>query len=199
MRTVRSRTSALLSALALVLAGTLTACGDGGDGDAAGGHGHADHNAADVAFASQMVPHHEQALEMVDLADGRRLDPDVRTLMHAIEHAQGPEIETMNGWLEEWGEEVPSSAGHGSSGHESSGHAGTAGMVSEHDLEHLAEADDADFQAMWLEHMIEHHEGAVEMARAEQRDGEHSGAVALAGDIVTAQQREIAQMRRMLD
>ena len=193
MRTTRSRTVAVLAALVL----SLSACG--GDADTAGTT--SGHNDADVEFATEMIPHHAQALYMVDMADGRDLDPEVRELMDAIEQAQGPEIEQMAGWLEDWDEEVPpTDSPMGDMGEMDHGdHGGGAGMMSSEDLDALGSARDEMFQQMWLEMMIEHHEGAIEMAEVEQADGEFPEAIELAGDIVESQTAEIETMEELLE
>ena len=184
-----------LAALLLGLALTLTACG----GDDSGGSARAaDHNDADVHFATAMIEHHAQALEMVELTDGRKVGPQVRRLADDIRKAQTAEIETMTGWLEEWGEEVPETdGGHG--GHDMEGmDPDVPGMMSADDLEALAKAPDAVFEEAWLELMVAHHEGALEMAETEQVHGTHEGAVALAADVVETQTAEIDKMKALL-
>ena len=114
----KTLTAALVAASLL----TLAACGnDDGSGSAAG------HNDADVAFAQQMIPHHQQAVEMAQLAETRAESAEVKNVAAEIKAAQDPEIETMTGWLESWGEDVPdedmSGMDHGSSGkHSGDGH-----------------------------------------------------------------------------
>ncbi|CAN5484363.1 DUF305 domain-containing protein [soil metagenome] len=148
-------------------------------------------NGADVTFATDMLPHHAQALEMVDLTEGRTLDPAVQALADAIRGAQAPEIDTMTGWLTSWGEEVPdTSAGMGDMD--------MTGMMSSEDMTALADASDAEFEDMWLTMMVEHHTGAVEMAKVEQTDGEFTDAIALAESIETSQEAEIATMKELL-
>ncbi|MFJ4873155.1 DUF305 domain-containing protein [Streptomyces sp. NPDC088757] len=162
-------------------------------------------NDADVMFAQMMIPHHEQALEMAELADGRAEDAGVKKLVAAIERAQDPEIRTMRAWLEGW--DRPESADHGSghgSGHESgredghgSGH-GMAGMMSAQDMKDLAAARGEAFDRAFAELMIAHHEGAVAMARDEQRNGVNPTARKLADDVVRTQSAEVAELRRIL-
>ena len=84
----------------------LAACGNDDDTGTA-----ASHNEADVTFAQEMIPHHQQAIEMADLAESRAESQEVKDLATDIEAAQGPEIETMTGWLESWGEDVPDEIG----------------------------------------------------------------------------------------
>jgi uncharacterized protein (DUF305 family) len=72
------------------------------------------------------------------------------------------------------------------------------GMMSGDDLDELENAPDSEFQTMWLEMMIEHHEGAVEMAQDEQDDGQYRPAIDLAGNVVDTQTAEIDQMQTLL-
>lgn len=151
------------------------------------------HNDADVAFAQEMIPHHQQAVEMAKLAATRAQSDEVKTLAADIEAAQGPEIETMTGWLKTWGEE-PSMAGmdHGDSSMQ------MPGMMSSDDMEQLKSASGADFDQMFLTMMISHHQGAVQMAKKEQSSGQDTDAIALAKKIEAAQTTEIGQMQGML-
>lgn len=155
------------------------------------------YNDADVAFATEMVQHHAEGLAMVDLTRGRELSPETSALAEQILASQAPEIEQMTRWLTEWGEEVPetirdhANAGHGEHGGGESGHA-MPGM------EELEAAQGEEFERLWLESMIEHHEGAVEMAVEEQEDGVFGPAVELAESIETTQQAEIEEMEGLL-
>jgi uncharacterized protein (DUF305 family) len=203
------RPAVLLGSLTLGLALTLTACGDDDEpaGDTSAQVSETEHNDADVAFATDMIQHHAQALSMVDLTVDRTLDPEVQQLADAIRAAQGPEIETMSDWLQDWDEEVPETMrDHANAGHDMEGmgeamegmDSDMPGMMSSEDFEELETASDADFETMWLEMMIEHHEGAVEMARDQQENGRYAPAVALAGDVIDTQTAEIEQMRSLL-
>ena len=200
----KTRTRALGAvALTLVLGAGLTACGDD-TSDAAGQAevSTTEHNGADVTFASEMIQHHAQALSMVDLTIERDLDPEVQTLAEDIRAAQGPEIETMADWLTKWGEDVPETMrDHVNSGHDMGDTSDTnmPGMMTAEDMDALENASDAEFQHMWLEMMVEHHQGAVEMAETEQSDGQFEDAVDLAGQIIDAQQQEIDTMNGLLD
>ncbi|MGW6391752.1 DUF305 domain-containing protein [Streptomyces sp. NPDC055103] len=150
-------------------------------------------NDADVMFAQMMIPHHEQALEMAKLADGRAEDAGVRKLVAAIEQAQDPEIQKMKTWLKGWGKPESAGAGHGSGGH------GMAGMMSEQDMKDLAAAKGKAFDRKFAELMIAHHDGAVAMAKDEQKNGRNASAKKLADDVVRTQSTEIAELRKILD
>ncbi|MBZ5740318.1 DUF305 domain-containing protein [Nocardioides mangrovi] len=219
MHTHTHRTTRRAAALVLALTTglTLAACGsDDSDADASPSATHTDadgqvHNDADVAFATEMIPHHAQAVQMVAMTRGRPLDPAVRRLAEDIRAAQTPEIETMVDWLTAWGEDVPATsmdhahAGHGSDGMDGMDMSGTdgmddmPGMMSTEEMQDLSDASDDAFQDMWLRMMIEHHEGAIEMAGTESEDGVYDDALALADSIATSQQREIDTMQGLLD
>ncbi len=144
----------------------------------------AEHNDADVEFAQQMIPHHQQAIEMADLVPGRGLSPEVAQLAAQIKAAQDPEIATMQDWLADWGEE-------------SMGHDDMDGM-DRMDLSSLEDATGEAFDTQWLTQMIEHHEGAIAMARDESTNGKLPEAKRLARAIIDAQQKEIATMKGLL-
>ncbi|GAA2226878.1 DUF305 domain-containing protein [Promicromonospora sukumoe] len=175
----------LMSAFALAGALALAACSGSGEPEQ-----HAGHNDADVMFAQMMIPHHEQAVEMADVVLARPdADPRVAELATQIKAAQAPEIEELDGWLDTWGAERTA---------EHDGHAGMDGMMSEADLEALGAAAGAEADRLFLEQMVAHHEGAVEMAQAEVESGEDAGAVEMAQTIVDTQAAEIETMEELL-
>ncbi|MEU8751757.1 DUF305 domain-containing protein [Streptomyces chartreusis] len=201
-RTFVRRTA--LAATAVTAALVLAACGaDGGDSDAAAdasasSSASADaHNAQDVTFAQGMIPHHQQALQMAGMAADRASSAEVKDLAERIRKAQDPEIKTMSGWLRTWGEDVPSAApGMGHSGH--SGGSGMAGMMDAKDMDELMKASGKAFDTLFLTLMVEHHEGAVEMAESEKAEGRYGPATELADAVVTAQTAEIKEMNKLL-
>jgi uncharacterized protein (DUF305 family) len=185
---------------AVLISLSLAACGDDDPGGAASD---AAHNDADVEFATGMIPHHAQALHMVEMAEGRGATPEFGQLLGDVEAAQEPEIEQMTGWLQEWGEDVPetrSPGGHGAHGGQGMGPGQQMmpGMMGPRDLDRLDRTAGERFERMWMRMMIEHHEGAIEMAETEQREGEFPDAIALAEDIVETQQAEIDLMEDLL-
>ncbi|HRD61035.1 MAG TPA: DUF305 domain-containing protein [Nocardioides sp.] len=202
------RSARILGTLTLGLALTLTACGnDEPANDGSTKVSETDHNDADVAFATDMIQHHAQALSMVDLTVDRTLDPEVQQLADDIREAQGPEIETMSDWLQEWDEEIPETMrDHSNAGHDMEGMGDSMdgldsdmpGMMSGDDFDELENAPDSEFQTMWLEMMVEHHEGAVEMAQGEQDNGQYKPAVNLAAAVVETQTAEIDKMKALL-
>ena len=179
----------------------------------------AEHNAADLAFAQQMIVHHQGAVEMADLAPGRAANQQVKDLAARIKAAQAPEIEQMTGWLTLWGAAMTTSAaasssddgmggmdhggmsGMGEDGEMSSG-AGTAmampGMMSDAQMQELTGATGADFDRLFLQLMIMHHQGAIEMSDTEIAQGSNPAALALAESIKTSQTAEITEMQQLL-
>ncbi|MFJ7154030.1 DUF305 domain-containing protein [Streptomyces sp. NPDC101118] len=200
----RTALAAATTAAALLLA----ACGS--DGSTAGGHtGHGSttpsasapaapaatgqHNDADAVFAAGMIPHHRQAVVMAELAGTRAASPEVKTLAGEIKKAQDPEIATMTGWLRAWGEPVPQEG----AAMEHAGH-GMAGMMTPGEMANLEKSSGAAFDKAFLELMVKHHEGAVEMARTEKAQGRHPEAKKLAEAVITTQSAEIARMKKLL-
>ncbi|MGX1305210.1 uncharacterized protein (DUF305 family) [Streptomyces albogriseolus] len=201
----RTAVVAASGAAALVLA----ACGGSGDDTGSAGHGghqatesasaasapasQGRHNTADVTFAQGMIPHHRQAVEMADLAPDRAQSAEVKKLAADIKKAQAPEIEKLSGWLTSWGETVPA---EGAMDH--SMHGGMEGMMSAEEMTALGNASGKAFDTAFMEMMIKHHEGAVEMAKTEQADGAHTPARKMAADIIASQSAEIEQMKKLL-
>ncbi|MBD8607556.1 DUF305 domain-containing protein [Aeromicrobium sp. CFBP 8757] len=185
-----------VATLVAVAAAALTACSSSDDSPA-----DADFNKADVSFAQDMIPHHRQATEMAALAKTRTDTAAVLELAADIEAAQGPEIDTMTGWLNKWGKDVPAEGDdmggmdHSNMGGDSSS---MPGMMSDDQLAELEASSGAGFDQMFLTMMLAHHEGAVQMAKAEQSDGKNADAKALAGTIRKDQTAEIATMRDLL-
>ncbi|MBT2541793.1 DUF305 domain-containing protein [Streptomyces sp. ISL-44] len=205
-RSVMRRTAAVAAAGAAAV--VLAACGSNGD-STAGHDGHisgqpsmsasapaaqGQHNAADVAFSKGMIPHHRQAVEMADLAPSRAESAEVKTLAEEIKKAQDPEIKTMSGWLTSWGEQVPA---EGAMDHSAHG-AGMAGMMSAEEMAKLEKSSGKAFDTAFMELMIKHHEGAVAMARTEQKDGAYQPAKDMAAAIITSQTAEITRMNQLL-
>jgi uncharacterized protein (DUF305 family) len=158
-----------------------------GDSDSAGSGSRAGGNGADRAFAADMVPHHESAIAMAEIALERGRSSFVRTLARDIVATQTAEISTLR-----TEDEGLATAGI------TRGSLGVAAHMMGMDGDTAALKTASPFDAAFLAMMIPHHEGAVEMARAELKKGEDPQLKQLARDIITAQQREIASMRRQL-
>lgn len=195
---MNTRTRALLAALPLIAALGLADCaGATGGADEMPGmdHGTGEHaetaagaTEADVMFVTMMIPHHEQAVEMADIVLAKDdVDPRVVAIAERIQAAQGPEIERMQGWLEDWGVDPDGATGmdHGD------------GMMSADDMAALEAADGATAGRLFLEQMVVHHEGAVEMAQAALDDASDPDVLALAQQVIDDQTAEIAEMQQL--
>ena len=150
---------------------------------------------SDVSFAQQMIPHHQQAVEMADLALTRETSPEVKKLAEQIKAAQGPEIEMMSMWLQSWG--APMEMGEDHSGHDMGG-MDMSGMMSDDDMQALADAQGTEFDRMWLEMMIAHHQGAISMAEQVKAASSNADVTSLAGAVMTGQAEEIDTMQKLL-
>nr|WP_024126988.1 DUF305 domain-containing protein [Streptomyces sp. F8]AHE39709.1 Putative lipoprotein [Streptomyces sp. F8] len=150
------------------------------------------HNAADIAFAKGMIPHHRQAVQMADLAPSRAESAEVKKLADEIKKAQDPEIKTLSGWLTSWGEQVPAEGATGHSAH------GMAGMMTPEEMDNLKKASGKAFDTAFMQLMIKHHEGAVAMAKTEKADGSFPDAKTMADAIITSQTAEITRMNDLL-
>lgn len=145
-------------------------------------------NDADVYFAMNMVVHHTQAIEMADLLLGKDdIDPQVVELAQNIKAAQGPEIDTMNGWLDAWGAGGMAGMDHG-----------MGETMSDDDMAALEAATGPDAGRLFLEQMTVHHQGAITMAQVEIDEGENPDAITLAAKIISDQTSEITLMAEIL-
>lgn len=152
-----------------------------------------EHNDADVMFATMMVPHHAQAIEMAEAVlakDG--ISPAVRELADGIRQAQGPEIAMMQEWLAAWGQPPAPTAAGDHAEHD------MPGGMSDADVAALEAASGAAADRLFLEQMIVHHAGAIEMADAELAAGDNAEATALARKIIRDQRAEIELMKELL-
>ena len=140
----------------------------------------------ELMFASMMIPHHEQAVTMSELALENTTNPDVIALATAIRDAQGPEIKQMQSWLDQ----SDYSGTH-------AGHMDMGGMLSDEEIAKLAIAKGAAFDRLFLEGMIAHHEGAIEMAEM-IKDSTNSEVKKLFNNIVSSQSAEIEAMKALL-
>ncbi|PZR53085.1 DUF305 domain-containing protein [Xylanimonas oleitrophica] len=174
------------------------------------------HNDADVAFVTRMIVHHAQALEMAALAPDRASSPQVLSFADRVAGAQAAEIRGLAGWLDarelprppeadldqaEPGPSAPAGSGPrapGHGGHGQSGHEDMPGMVSDDDLAALEAASGTEFDRLFLELMIRHHLGAVDMADDALRDGSDLYANEIATDTSVGQTAEINRMRDIL-
>ena len=154
-----------------------------------------DFNAADVMFLQMMYPHHAQAVDMAKLVPGRSQNQQVITLAQNIEKAQGPEMTQMTGLLKSFGKPAPSAE---MGDHDMPGMGGMPGMMSAEQMGNLKGLSGKAFDQVWLQMMIDHHAGAIDMSDTELRDGSNPDVKKMAEAIIANQQAEITQMRGML-
>lgn len=144
-------------------------------------------NGLDIMFAQMMIPHHQQAVDMGTLAETRAENPKVKELAARIKAEQAPEIEQMKGWLEV--ANAPLDMGH---------EMGMDGMLSDEDMARLEGATGAAFDRLYVEGMIEHHRGAIQMAQMIE-ESENDEARSLAEAIISSQTLQIEEMQRLLE
>ena len=140
----------------------------------------------ELMFASMMIPHHSQAVTMSELALANTTNPEVLALATAIRDAQGPEITQMQSWLDQSDYSGPHA-----------GHMDMGGMLSDEEIAKLAIAKGAAFDRLFLEGMIAHHEGAIQMAEM-IKDSTNSEVKKLFSNIVSSQSAEIETMKALL-
>lgn len=152
----------------------------------------------DAHFIEQMIPHHEDAITMAELADTKAQRPEIKQLAKNIIESQSGEIEQMKTWYKDWfGKEVPAGDQamnqHGMMGTNNM-HMGMMGDAS--DTTTLEQAED--FDIAFIEHMISHHQMAVMMAEMLRNGSDRPEMNTLAEAIIAAQNKEIDQMRQWL-
>jgi uncharacterized protein (DUF305 family) len=152
--------------------------------------GQQQHNQADVVFLQNMIPHHAQAIMMSQMARNRATTPQVKDLAVRIEAAQQPEIDQMRGLLTAWGAPAPAAPGGGM------GPMGSMGGMGQGQMPGMMSG--TGFDRMFLQMMIVHHQGAIDMSHTELAQGSNPAARDLAQRIITAQQAEINQMQTLL-
>ncbi|HWJ10372.1 MAG TPA: DUF305 domain-containing protein [Nocardioides sp.] len=219
----RSLSPVVLAALVVLAAPALTGCLDheddaragsgaspvvvqpGGPGEDAStlapgaevDHGDVAHD--DIAFVQMMIPHHAQALTMAELAPGRARSRPVKALARRILAAQRPEILTMAAWLTEQGVAVPSASDDPAAfDHGEHGHASMHGMLTDEQMHALEDASGAEFDRLFLEGMIQHHRGALEMADAVAQRGSDVRVTEMAEEMVVGQGAEVDRMEDLL-
>ena len=148
------------------------------------------YNEADVEFLQQMLPHHEQAIEMAEMVEDRTDRSELITLAGNIIESQTAEIEEINNLLEDAGEEAAED--------DPMDHGGSSTGMSEEDMDALEAAEGEEFDKMFAEMMIEHHSSAIEMANTVLEDGENSEVASLAEGIIEEQEKEIKDLEGWL-
>ena len=136
----------------------------------------------DAQFIDGMIEHHKGAVTMAEQALEQSERPEIRELAQNIIAAQNEEISKMTAWRDEWYPGLAQSTGTG---------------MAMGDME-LSDDASTPFDQRFIDGMISHHQGAIDMARDAQSKAEHSEIKALASAIITAQEGEIAQMEQWI-
>ena len=210
MRSTRTRPRIAAPAVALTV--LLAACGQGDPAAAPGGEavqteateeqppeGAADEQAAaapdeaDIEFVQGMVPHHEGAIEMSELVEGRTDRQELIDLADEIIAVQDAEISMLRGMLDRMGADEMAMDEMGDMDH------GDMGMMDDAAMQELRELEGEQFDRRFLEAMIVHHEGAIDMAERVLAAGQDTEVAGLAEAVIAAQEAEIEQMRTWLD
>jgi uncharacterized protein (DUF305 family) len=174
--------------LALVAAIVLAACNQAGQDQSSGSATPAP-NDADVTFTQNMIPHHQQAIDMAKLVDTHTDRPELRQLADSIITSQGEEITQLQGWLRSWGKpQTPDGMGHGGMD--------MPGTMSLADMSHLMDLEDTKFDLAFAQMMAEHHQGAIDMAKAELGNGSLPEVKQFAQKVIDDQQKEVGQLQQ---
>lgn len=196
---IDKKTGILLSIIAALLISIMLIASGGmrdsdSDNDQMGmmnGHGHNSNSqmvGSDAMFLQMMIPHHEQAVVMSDLALSTSKDADVLKLAKQIRDAQAPEIIKMQGWLSDAG--LSQDPGHSMGD-------GMAGMLSDSEISTLKGSTGKVFDRLFLTGMIAHHEGAINMVMMIENSS-NSDVNKLGQEIVNSQTAEIELMKKIL-
>lgn len=144
----------------------------------------------DLMFAQMMIPHHEQAMQMSALAPTRTTNVKVLDLAKEISQEQDPEIAQMEAWLNQANVSLTPMSGMGHEMH-------MGGMLSKDDMQNLATSNGVEFERLFLEGMIKHHEGAILMTQMIV-NSQNSEVKNLANSIINSQQEQILIMQNLL-
>ena len=142
---------------------------------------------ADVMFLQMMIPHHQQAIDISNIALKTSKDSELLALADTIIKAQTSEILQMQSWLQD--AKTTEDMGHSMSG--------MGGMLDDKELSALSAATGKNFDMLWLEGMIGHHDGAIHMATM-IRDASNSDIKTFGESVVKDQSAQIEQMKAML-
>ena len=148
------------------------------------------YNQEDIDFAQGMIPHHKQAILMSNLVATQSSNEEIKKLALQIIDAQDPEIKLLNRLLKGFDADTEKMS------HDMSKMDGM-GMASDADLDELRNSNGTEFDELFLNAMIKHHEGAVEMANEVIEMGKNPEIISLASDIVKAQNEEIILMKSL--
>ncbi len=156
------------------------------------GHGsssssNSNYTGADIMFLQMMIPHHQQAIDISNLAMKNSQDPELLELAKIIARDQAAEIKQMKAWLKDAG--ASEDMGHSMDG--------MGGMLNDDELAALSAATGKEFDTLWLKGMTEHHDGAIHMTQMIE-DTQNVDIKAFGAKVIKDQSEQIAQMKKML-
>jgi len=156
------------------------------------GHGsssssNSNYTGADIMFLQMMIPHHQQAIDISNLAMKASSDPELLELAKIIARDQAAEIKQMKAWLKDAG--ASEDMGHSMDG--------MGGMLNDDELAALSAATGKEFDTLWLKGMTEHHDGAIHMTQMIE-DAQNADIKAFGAKVIKDQSEQIAQMKKML-
>jgi len=143
---------------------------------------------SDIMFLQMMIPHHQQAVDISNLALSKSKEEELLTLATVIRDGQADEIIQMKQWLKDAGAEIEMGHSMGDS---------MGGMLNDTDLATLKSADGSTFDRLWLQGMTGHHDGALHMTQMIE-DAQNPVIKKFGQDIVTVQSAQNKQMQGML-
>ena len=195
------KTGVLLGVIVLLAAAVLSLSINRGDrsnhgdmGQMSGHMGHgssssknANYTGADIMFLQMMIPHHQQAIDISNLAMKSSQDAELIELAKIIARDQAAEIKQMKAWLKDAG--ASEDMGHSMDG--------MGGMLSDDELAALSAATGKEFDVLWLKGMTEHHDGAIHMTQMIE-DAQNADIKAFGTKVIKDQSEQIAQMKKML-
>jgi uncharacterized protein (DUF305 family) len=158
-----------------------------GHGNHSGSSKNSAYTGADVMFLQMMIPHHQQAIDISNLAMKSSTNKELLALAEIIARDQAAEITQMKAWLNDAG--ATEDMGHSMDG--------MGGMLTDEELTALNAATGSTFDRLWLEGMTEHHDGAIHMVQMIE-DAENAEVKAFGTKVIADQSAQIAQMKKML-
>lgn len=195
MSSVAARAAAVLAAVAVAAAANACRASSSDDREAAqtsastsAAVARPDRNAGDVTFLQKMIRHHEQALELSAMVADHTANVDLIALMQQIAGQQRTELDGFRAQLLQW--ELPLAVPAGTE---------VDGMVDQATMAKLQTLHDAAFDKLWLQSMIAHHHGAIDMANTEIARGQSPDVISIARSVAASQQTEIDQMKQLLE
>lgn len=187
MRIKRAVATIFIAIVALSLSGCSSASDMGmeHEGHSSGASG--DLSSDEIMFLQMMIPHHQQAIDISNLAMKSSQDAELIELAKIIARDQAAEIKQMKAWLADAG--ASEDMGHSMDG--------MGGMLSDEELTALSAATGKEFDVLWLKGMTEHHDGAIHMTQMIE-DAQNPDIKAFGTKVIKDQSEQIAQMKKML-